>query len=138
VGYNYLDTMPLGITFGGELIFGLSLMYLSANFGSGNSGDENALGVEWTCGIAFPITNWLRIPIGVGGNHIGRKEETTNYSTLYGYTTYEDNEGFDWEHMFVIEAGLQVIIAKFFYVTTTYRLRGFSGGGLSLGVGVVF
>ena len=122
IGYNYAYEAPFGITIGDSMFFEKSLMYISFNFGYAS--DPSKLTLEWTYGIAFSLNNWLRLPIAIGGNHIGRDTDNDPLS--------------EWEHAFVIEAGLQPVIADRFYISATYRLNGFSKSGFTIGAGIVF
>jgi len=139
IGYNFAYDAPFGLTIADSMFFKKSLMYISANFGF--SSDPDRLVIEWIYGIAFSLTNWLRMPIGIGGNHIARDgEKITGSSTINGNTTYLTDKDplSEWEHAFVIEAGLQPVIKERFYLSATYRLIGFSRSGFTVGAGYIF
>ena len=139
IGYNFAYDAPIGLTIADSMFFKRSLVYISANLGFAI--DPGKLVIEWTYGVAISVTNWLRIPIGIGGNHIGKDgEKITGSSTINGNTTYyTDNDPLlEWEHAFVIEAGVQPVIKDCFYLSATYRLIGFSKSGFTIGAGVIF
>jgi len=135
VGYNYAYEAPFGLTVADSMFFDESLMYISANFGY--KSDQGRLDIEWIYGIAIAVNYRLRIPIGIGGNHIG-KEGLEYTGSKNGVPQYEMSPLADWEHTFVIEAGVHTIIDDSFYLTATYRLKGLSRSGFSLGAGIVF
>jgi hypothetical protein len=140
LGYNFAYGKPLGFTIADSMFFEKSLIYISANFGF--SIDPGRLEIEWIYGVAISITDWLRIPIGIGGNHFGKDGEvpTGGYTSINGNVTYDTKNKplADWEHAFVIEAGIQPVIKDIFYLSATYRLIGFSRSGFSIGAGFVF
>jgi hypothetical protein len=139
IGYNYAYEAPFGLTLADSMFFNRSLMYISANFGY--KSDPGRLDIEWIYGIAIAVNDWLRIPIGIGGNHIGRDgvKVTGSWSSGGSSGNYYDTDPLsDWGHAFVIEAGLHTTIIERFYLSATYRLKGFSKNGFSIGVGIVF
>lgn len=142
IGYNYAYDAPIGLTIGDSMFFDKSLIYISANFGFSN--DPGRLVIEWIYGIAISITDWLRMPIGIGGNHIGVDSVKITGSWYDSSKTpssgnyYDTDPLSDWEHAFVIEAGLQPVIKDRFYLSATYRLIGFSKSGFTIGAGIVF
>jgi hypothetical protein len=142
IGYNYAYGIPFGFTIADSMFFKKSLMYISANFGF--STDPGRLEIEWIYGIALSINNWLRIPIGVGGNHFGRDGEKItgswyDSSKIPSSGNYYGTDPLsEWEHAFVIEAGIQFVIVNRFYLSSTYRLKGFSKSGFTIGAGIIF
>jgi hypothetical protein len=139
IGYNFAYDAPFGLTIADSMFFKKSLIFISANFGFSN--DPGRLVIEWIYGVAFSLTDWLRMPIGIGGNHIAKDgEKITGSSTINGHTTYHTDKDplSEWEHAFVIEAGLQPVIKDRFYLSATYRLIGFSRSGFTIGAGIVF
>jgi len=134
IGYNYSLGLPVGFTIAKNMFFDKNLMYISANCNT----ELNQF--EWICGISIAVTNWLRIPIGIGFNHTSRDVKiSTGGSWLNGVLVeeyYQDST--EWENKFVIEIGLQPVVFNSFYFTAAYRLIGFSESGFSFGVGFIF
>jgi hypothetical protein len=136
VGYNYANGLPIGLTIADSMFLKRSLIYISANIG----GFPDNFGVEWIYGVSIATTDWLRIPIGIGGSHISKKVKTPTggYSMTNGVYEYEYEDALEWEHKFVIEIGLQPVLFDFLYLSATYRLIGFKESGFSIGAGFVF
>jgi len=134
LGYNYLSDLPVGFTIADNTFFQRSLNYISANCNTAFNQ------FEWICGVAISVTDWLRIPIGIGGNHSNRGLETSDTSMWINDVLVEgDYENSpEWEHKFVMEIGLQPVIFDSFYLSATYRLTGFSKSSLSFGAGFFF
>jgi len=134
IGYNYASGLPIGITFADSMFFYRSLIYVSINCST--KFDQ----FEWTYGIAFSITDWLRIPVGIGFNHTKREEETSSggYRVNSFYVEEYSQDSTEWEHEFVFEVGLQPVIFDCIYFSATFRLVGFSRSGFCFGGGVVF
>jgi len=134
LGYNYINDLPVGFTIANSMFFDRSLMYISANCNT----EFNQF--EWICGISISVTNWLRIPVGIGLNHTGRDVKiSTGGSWLNGVLIeeyYEDS--IEWENKFVIEIGLQPVIFDHFYFSAAYRLSGFTKNNFSFGAGFLF
>jgi hypothetical protein len=143
LGYNYSSEMPFGF------MIGLSGLYASMNIGfrddpnlktdpGGSSGTLS--GMELLGGFSFNIyRNRLYLLIGAGVSYtLTEKEIITGWwsgsdgsGNYYGTGTEEKTE-------FTLEIGLQPIVFKHVYLSTTYRLTGFSKSGFSLGTGFVF
>jgi hypothetical protein len=138
IGYNLANNKPFGLTIADSMFFKKSLIYISANFGF--SIDLKSAEIEWVYGVAFSINNWLRMPIGIGGNHYWIKNEGDKYGEkIYnGYGSYYSNAIEEWKHAFVIEVGLQPVIKNRYYISATYRLKGFSRSGFTIGAGIIF
>jgi hypothetical protein len=155
-GYNYAYKAPFGLTIGDIMFFERTLIYISFNFGlssfdfGSNSLDEYMEPsegiIEWIYGFAISVNNWLRIPIGIGGNHTNTAHSEQVISGSWydssklppsGYH-YRYDRVSEWSHSFVIEAGLQPVIADRFYLSATYRLIGFSKSGFTIGAGIIF
>jgi len=72
MGYNYSYKLPIGFTFGLNTtdikFLERFIFYISANCNSYYS-DMEINQLEWVCGISIALTNWLRIPVGIGVNH---------------------------------------------------------------------
>ena len=148
IGYNYLYGLPIGITIADSMFFEKSLIYISGNIGFDNietiegnihSGsyritDWSRLTIEWIYGFSITINENIRIPIGIGGNHI--LLSPGGYSSSNYYSSVEPEE--EWKHKFVIEIGIQPVLFKIIALTATYRLKGFSESGFTIGVGIVF
>ena len=131
VGYNFISGMPLGLTIADSMFLDKSLIYISANLGV--SDNPGRFEFEWTYGVAVSITDWLRIPIGIGGNHLAKDDLIFDD---YGNSYYSANG--DLKHTFVIEAGIQPVIMERFYFSATYRLSGFKKSSFTLGAGMIF
>jgi hypothetical protein len=132
-GYNYAYGLPIGLTIGDSMYWEKIIMYISANLGF--SMEPENVEIEWIYGVAISITDWLRIPIGIGGNHFWYKYEEKTYT---GYGNYRSETIEEWKHAFVIEAGLQPVIRDFFFLSSTYRLIGFSKSSFTIGAGIIF
>jgi hypothetical protein len=132
VGYNYTNSLPFGLTIADSMFFRKSLIYISANIG----GFPDDIGIEWIYGVSISITDKLRIPIGIGGNHISKKVQVPNSWSNGVASGYVDE--LEWEHKFAIEIGLQPVLFTFLYLSATYRLIGFKESGFSLGAGFIF
>ena len=122
VGYNYINGAPFGITIADSMFFEKSLMYISANFGFSTDQNKKRRDIEWIYGVAFSLTDWLRIPIGIGANHVN----------------HDIDQSDNWNNRFVMEGGLQLIIFNIVALTATYRLKGFSESSYAVGVGIIF
>jgi len=144
IGYNFAYDAPIGLTIADSMFFKKSLMYISANFGF--SSDPDRFVIEWIYGIAISITDWLRIPIGIGGNHsyITYNEEIITGSWYDSSKTppsgnyYGTKKVSEEVHSLVIEVGVQPVIKDRFYLSATYRLIGFSRSGFTIGAGIIF
>ena len=142
IGYNFAYDAPFGFTLGDTMFFDRTLIYISFNFGY--KSDPGKIDLEWIWGFAISATKWLRIPIGIGGNHIGRDKEYISGSWYDSNVTpssgnyYSTDSLADWEHAFVVEVGLQPVIKDRFYLSGTYRLKGFKKNGFSIGAGFIF
>jgi opacity protein-like surface antigen len=123
LGYNYAYGLPGGFTFGVSPYIDGLLLYTSWNFGKNNI--SNSM-FEWTFGGYIPIIKkHLMIPIGIGGNH-----------SHIGFDDLEEKK--IWEHAFTMEIGLQYVIFNNFYLSSTYRLIGFSKNSFTIGAGIIF
>jgi hypothetical protein len=123
-GYNFTNKMPIGLT------LGLFHFYTSINVGIGDSGssnygDEEIEGqLDWLIGYAIPVNKYFLIPIGVGANILQNNQKFNIGAS-------------EWEHKIVLEVGIQAIYG-IWYLSATYRLRGFSQSGFSIGTGFAF
>ena len=138
-GYNYVNGIPLGFTIADSMYFERSLIYISFNFSNFDIYSKIENTIEWTYGISFAINNFIRIPIGIGGNHtlIPYTEEYISGSNGYGHT-YSTKTTSKWEHALVLEIGIQPVLFDRFYLSATYRLIGFSKSGFTIGAGFIF
>jgi len=139
IGYNFLYGMPIGLTIADSMMFEKSLIYISANLDY--KYDLGRLSIEWIYGVAIALNDWLRIPIGIGGNHIGVDgEKVTGYTIIDGVRTDRTSKDTlsEWTHSFVIEFGIQPVIFNGIALTATYRLISFSESGFAIGIGIVF
>jgi len=134
IGYNYSFGLPVGFTIGFgipvNLFLDRCLFYNTANFNSFT--DIEITQFEWVFGVSIEITNWLRIPVGIGANH------AKIYYPTYDGPIYGEKGGSYFEHKFVIEVGLQPVILDLFYLSGSYRLKNFSESGFSIGAGLIF
>jgi hypothetical protein len=113
-GYNFSLGSPIGFT------VGLGWLYTSWNMNY-SAYTENIVGMEITAGYSFRlIDRFLRLPVGLGIS-----------MTEGGY-----GENLDDKEL-IIEAGLQLILRDFLYLSTTYRLTGFSKSGFTIGAGFI-
>jgi len=134
IGFNYSSELPIGLTIANSMFFDKSLIYISANCNL--EFDQ----IEWICGISIAVTNWLRIPIGIGANHTIRNANISSGSTWINGVLVKEHyqNSTEWENKFVIEIGLQPVIFDRYYFSATYRLIGFTRSGFSFGVGFFF
>jgi len=116
-GYNYVSSFPMGDT---SLPLGITLGFTDYYFSVNLGGSENSDGfiAEWIIGIAFPVFDFLFLPIGLGANHSGPDD--------------------DREIKFVMEIGLMPVLLDFLYVSATYRLIDFNEHGFTIGAGLIF
>jgi len=143
MGYNYSYQFPLGLTLGyygfyTSWNFNFSVLMDGVSSGSIPDGltDKTAeMGLEFTLGYSINLYNGIiKLPIGIG----------MSLTDTYNY--YKDNIGNEgWfgngnmeNKDFIIEAGIQFIIIDLLYITSTYRLIGFSKSGFTIGAGFIF
>lgn len=136
IGYNFAYGLPIGLTIADSMFFERSLMYISANIG----GFPDNFGIEWIYGASIAITDWLRIPVGIGANHTSIKTKIPSGGSWINGVLVEQyyQDSMEWKHKFVMEIGLQPVILDRFYLSTTYRLIGFSQSGFTIGAGIIF
>jgi hypothetical protein len=139
LGYNYVNGIPFGFTIADSMFFERSLIYISFNSINFIIDSEAENIIEWTYGISFAINSFIRIPIGIGGNHalIPYTEEYISGSNGYR-DTYSTKTTSEWKHALVLEIGIQPVLFDRFYLSATYRLIGFSRSGFTIGAGFLF
>ena len=138
-GYNYVNGIPLGFTIADSMYFERSLIYISFNFSNFDIYSKIENTIEWTYGISFAINNFIRIPIGIGGNHTLIPYTEEHISGSNGYVdNYSTKTTSEWEHALVLEIGIQPVLFDRFYLSATYRLIGFLRSGFTIGAGFIF
>jgi hypothetical protein len=133
-GLSFSGDLPIGLTIADNIFFGRSLIYISVNCNF----EFNQF--EWIYGVSIAVTNWLRIPIGIGANHTNRETTISTGRLWVNGVLVEEyyRTSTEWEHKFVIEIGLQPVIFDHYYFSINYRLTGFSKGSLVIGAGFIF
>ena len=144
IGYNYSYGFPIGFTIGYSGIYASINLNMSAYFEgvesggsvpSGLTGKTTENGLEFTIGYSINlIKDRLKLPVGLGMRMTDEYQyyrDNSGNEGWYGSGELEDKS-------FIVEAGLQLILAKFFYLSSTYRLIGFSKSGFTLGAGFIF
>jgi hypothetical protein len=145
IGYNYSFGFPLGFTIGysgfyASLNLGLTAYYLDGvTSGSSNregvTGETKTDGLEFTIGYSFKLIDGiLRLPVGIG---MSLTDEYQYYHDSAGNTGWYGDGNLE-DKKFIAEAGLQLILIDFLYLSTTYRLIGFSKSGFTIGGGFIF
>jgi hypothetical protein len=129
LGYNYSSEMPLG------LMYGLFGFYVSLNLAFSENIDNkgnspNISGIELLGGYSFNlIYDQLYLITGAGVS-----SSVKEYEIKTGSKSSIETEQ---KTAIVLEVGLLQIVFKYFYLSATYRLTGFSKSGFSLGVGII-
>jgi hypothetical protein len=164
LGYNYTLGMPVGFTIGTigfytswNFVITEDNGYSGGIFDDYNYNPENGTvdylwydfidqghrryqEFEWTIGYTMNLINeFLMMPIGIGGNHTRE---------LRLFEKWDSDLGSDgkmwipprtgWTSKLVLEAGLQMVLGKIFYISATYRLIGFERSSFTLGSGIIF
>ena len=141
VGYNYEYGLPGGFTIAASPYIDGLLLYTSWNFGKNNKSNNM---FEWVFGGYIPIIKRrLMIPISIGGNHSHivdgyYKELPDDWFGFYTDDDLETKKKEIWEHAFLMEIGLQLVIFNYIYLSSTYRLIGFNKSGFTIGAGFIF
>jgi hypothetical protein len=149
VGFNFSPGFPLGFTFGiswfyASLNVGFSAHFDGVTSGSGSregvTGETRDDGLEFIIGYSFKLIDGIiRLPVGIG---MRMTDEYQYYHDSAGNTGWYGDIKLE-DKIFIAEAGLQLILFKFFYLSATYRLkdftfRDFSKNGYTIGAGVIF
>jgi len=138
LGYNYLYGMPLGLR------YGISGFHASLNLAfkentSLENVSEGISEIELLGGYSFSLfKNGLYLLAGAGVNY-SEKEYEVKTGSKGGTGSSGNNYSTEIEGKvaFALEIGLLQIVFKYFYLSATYRLIGFSKSGFSLGVGII-
>ena len=147
IGYNYVYGLPIGFTIADSMFLEKSLIYISGNFWFDSFETEEGnvnynsyrrtkwsqIIIEWIYGVSIALSENFRIPIGIGGNHVLLSPGGFSSSNFKRPESEEK-----WEHSFVLEVGAQPVLFKKIALTATYRLKGFSESGFSIGAGILF
>ena len=144
IGYNYSSEKPFGFTIGGHSFYSSWNLNMSAYFDGvtsgtntfdGLTGEKTDNGLEFTVGYLFKLKEGVfRLPIGIG---ISMTDEYQYYHDSIGNTGWYGNGNLE-NRKFIFEAGLQLILFRFLYLSSTYRLIGLSKSGFTIGSGFIF
>jgi len=145
IGYNYSFGMPFGFTIGCHSFYtswNLNISAYSDGVTSGDgppdglTGETTDNGLEFTVGYLFKLKEGvLRLPIGIG---MSLTDECQYYHDSAGNEGWYVGDGNLENREFIFEAGLQLILFRFLYIASTYRLIGFSKNGFTIGAGFIF
>jgi len=148
IGYNYSFEGFHGLTIGYNgfyISFDMNMSAYADGVTSSSSKDEYLLwrtgettevGMEFLLGYSFNLyKNIFRLPIGIG---MRLTDTYYYYKDNIGNKGWTSNDNFMENKYFIAEAGLQLILLKFLYISSTFRTIGFSDIGFSVGAGFVY
>ena len=147
IGYNYTLDFPIGFTFGFSGFYtslNLNLILFTTDDGvtigsrpvDGFTGETKENGLEITFGYLFNlIDSFLYLPVGVG---LCFTDVYEYYHDRAGNTGWYNDRGELENRKLIFEAGLQLLLANYFYLLSTYRLVGFTKTGFTIGAGFIF
>ena len=144
IGYNYSLDFPFGFTYGfsgnyTSLNINLSALFDGVTFINGSrdgvTGETKENGLIITFGYLYKlIDNILFLPVGIG---LSLTDTCEYYHDSAGNTGWYSSCVLENKKL-VIEVGLQFILLYNYYLSTTYRLIGFSKSGFTIGAGFIY